>query len=147
MSISKQNQKTVSLKTKGFISIWQMSNINFILFWDSIKRQQQKILLKYTEFRGFDFFFSFSFFLPSFPQALEDHTIRHAKILEALEAEKQKIAEEIHTLQKNRGSGNKTMTSTCIYNVARATLTSLCLVGLDLVDMDPEAFSLPLMLL
>ncbi|NXC70458.1 KIF14 protein, partial [Anhinga anhinga] len=42
-------------------------------------------------------------------QALEDHTIRHAKILEALEAEKQKIAEEIHTLQKNRGSGNKTM--------------------------------------
>ncbi|XP_064520555.1 kinesin-like protein KIF14 [Pseudopipra pipra] len=44
-------------------------------------------------------------------QALEDHTIRHAKILEALEAEKQKIAEEIHTLQKNRGSGNRTMTS------------------------------------
>ncbi|NXG18366.1 KIF14 protein, partial [Grallaria varia] len=43
-------------------------------------------------------------------QALEDHTVRHAKILEALEAEKQKIAEEIHTLQKNRGSGNKTMT-------------------------------------
>ncbi|NWX79672.1 KIF14 protein, partial [Alca torda] len=43
-------------------------------------------------------------------QALEDHTIRHAKILEALEAEKQKIAEEIHKLQKNRGSGNKTMT-------------------------------------
>ncbi|NXX76263.1 KIF14 protein, partial [Urocolius indicus] len=42
-------------------------------------------------------------------QALEDHSIRHAKILEALEAEKQKIAEEIHTLQKNRGSGNKTM--------------------------------------
>ncbi|XP_039242228.1 kinesin-like protein KIF14 [Pipra filicauda] len=44
-------------------------------------------------------------------QALEDHTIRHAKILEALEAEKQKIAEEIHTLQKNRRSGNRTMTS------------------------------------
>ncbi|NXK36537.1 KIF14 protein, partial [Piprites chloris] len=43
-------------------------------------------------------------------QALEDHTIRHARILEALEAEKQKIAEEIHTLQKNRGSGNRTMT-------------------------------------
>ncbi|XP_074453607.1 kinesin-like protein KIF14 isoform X2 [Larus michahellis] len=42
-------------------------------------------------------------------QALEDHTIRHAKILEALEAEKQKIAEEIHNLQKNRGSVNKTM--------------------------------------
>ncbi|KFP69509.1 Kinesin-like KIF14, partial [Acanthisitta chloris] len=43
-------------------------------------------------------------------QALEDHTIRHAKILEALEAEKQKIAEEIETLQRNRGSGNKTLT-------------------------------------
>ncbi|XP_025974750.2 kinesin-like protein KIF14 isoform X2 [Dromaius novaehollandiae] len=43
-------------------------------------------------------------------QALADHTIHHAKILEALEAEKQKIAEEIETLQKNRGSGNKTMT-------------------------------------
>ncbi|KFO85248.1 Kinesin-like KIF14, partial [Buceros rhinoceros silvestris] len=43
-------------------------------------------------------------------QALEDHTIHQAKILEALEAEKQKIAEEIHTLQKNRGSRNKTMT-------------------------------------
>ncbi|XP_030352008.1 kinesin-like protein KIF14 isoform X2 [Strigops habroptila] len=43
-------------------------------------------------------------------QALEDHTIRHAKILEALEAEKQKIAEEIDSLQKNRGSGNKTVT-------------------------------------
>ncbi|NXW84754.1 KIF14 protein, partial [Alopecoenas beccarii] len=43
-------------------------------------------------------------------QALEDHTIRHARILEALEAEKQKIVEEIHTLQKNRGSGNATVT-------------------------------------
>ncbi|NXW29849.1 KIF14 protein, partial [Phaetusa simplex] len=49
-------------------------------------------------------------------QALEDHTIHHAKILEALEAEKQKIAEEIHNLQKNRGSGNKTMTSMYIHN-------------------------------
>ncbi|XP_059678048.1 kinesin-like protein KIF14 [Gavia stellata] len=49
-------------------------------------------------------------------QALEDHTIRHAKILEALEAEKQKIAEEIHTLQKNRGSGNKTMTIPLTWN-------------------------------
>ncbi|NXG54155.1 KIF14 protein, partial [Hemiprocne comata] len=43
-------------------------------------------------------------------QALEDHAVHHAKILEALEAEKQKIAEEIHALQKNRGSGNKTTT-------------------------------------
>lgn len=47
----------------------------------------------------------------SFLQALEDHTIRHAKILEALEAEKQKIAKEIETLQQNRGNGNKTITS------------------------------------
>ncbi|XP_010005094.1 PREDICTED: kinesin-like protein KIF14 [Chaetura pelagica] len=42
-------------------------------------------------------------------QALEDHAIHHAKILEALEAEKQKIAEEIQALQKNHGSGNKTL--------------------------------------
>ncbi|XP_015492350.1 kinesin-like protein KIF14 [Parus major] len=42
-------------------------------------------------------------------QALEDHTIHHVKIVEALEAEKQKIAEEIHTLQKNHGSGNKSV--------------------------------------
>uniref|UniRef100_A0A8C0U262 Kinesin-like protein KIF14 n=1 Tax=Cyanistes caeruleus TaxID=156563 RepID=A0A8C0U262_CYACU len=41
--------------------------------------------------------------------ALEDHTIHHVKIVEALEAEKQKIAEEIHTLQKNHGSGNKSV--------------------------------------
>uniref|UniRef100_A0A803XVT3 Kinesin-like protein KIF14 n=1 Tax=Meleagris gallopavo TaxID=9103 RepID=A0A803XVT3_MELGA len=44
-------------------------------------------------------------------QALEDHTIHHAKILKALEDEKQKIAEEIQTLQKNRASGNKTVNS------------------------------------
>ncbi|NXI80545.1 KIF14 protein, partial [Rhipidura dahli] len=43
-------------------------------------------------------------------QALEDHSIRHAKIVEALEAEKQKIAEEIHSLQKNQRSGNKSTT-------------------------------------
>ncbi|NXS86118.1 KIF14 protein, partial [Erpornis zantholeuca] len=42
-------------------------------------------------------------------QALEDHSIRHAKIVEALEAEKQKIAEEIQSLQKKHGSGNKPM--------------------------------------
>ncbi|NWH77650.1 KIF14 protein, partial [Piaya cayana] len=49
-------------------------------------------------------------------QALADHTIRHAKILEALEAEKQKIAEEIHNLQKNRGSGNGNKTTTVPLN-------------------------------
>ncbi|KFV19412.1 Kinesin-like KIF14, partial [Tauraco erythrolophus] len=49
-------------------------------------------------------------------QALEDHSIRHAKILEALEAEKQKIAEEIRALQKSRGSGNKTITTSLNWN-------------------------------
>nr|XP_056700704.1 kinesin-like protein KIF14 [Euleptes europaea] len=40
-------------------------------------------------------------------EALEDHTIRHAKILEALEAEKQKIAQEVKTLQQSHGNRNK----------------------------------------
>jgi len=75
-----------------------------------------------------------------FPQALEDHTIRHAKILEALEAEKQKIAEEIHTLQNNRGSGNKTMTSMYMHNVARAVLTSLLLGGLGFSGYESRRF-------
>lgn len=43
-------------------------------------------------------------------QALEDHRIRHARILEALEREKQKIAEEVQILQENRGNRNKTFT-------------------------------------
>ncbi|XP_019386228.1 PREDICTED: kinesin-like protein KIF14 [Crocodylus porosus] len=43
-------------------------------------------------------------------QALEDHTIHHAKILEALEAEKQKLSKEIQTLQHNRGNGDKSKT-------------------------------------
>ncbi|XP_065599030.1 kinesin-like protein KIF14 [Cyrtonyx montezumae] len=47
-------------------------------------------------------------------QALEDHAIHHAKILKALEDEKQKIAEEIQTLQKNRG--NKTVTTPLNWN-------------------------------
>ncbi|NXX39615.1 KIF14 protein, partial [Tricholaema leucomelas] len=55
-------------------------------------------------------------------QALEDHTIRHTKILEALEAEKQKIAEEIHTLQKNRGSGNKSMTIPLNWNSLKLSM-------------------------
>uniref|UniRef100_A0A803YBD6 Kinesin-like protein KIF14 n=1 Tax=Meleagris gallopavo TaxID=9103 RepID=A0A803YBD6_MELGA len=49
-------------------------------------------------------------------QALEDHTIHHAKILKALEDEKQKIAEEIQTLQKNRASGNKTVNTPLSWN-------------------------------
>lgn len=44
-------------------------------------------------------------------QALEDHTIHHAKILEALEAEKQKLSKEIQTLQHNHGNGDKSKTS------------------------------------
>ncbi|XP_004862325.1 kinesin-like protein KIF14 [Heterocephalus glaber] len=43
-------------------------------------------------------------------QALEDHRIRHAKILEALEAEKQKIAKEVQILQQNRSNRDKTFT-------------------------------------
>ncbi|OCT85297.1 kinesin-like protein KIF14 [Xenopus laevis] len=37
-------------------------------------------------------------------QALEDHTVRHAKILQALEAEKQKIAKEVQMLQQDRNT-------------------------------------------
>lgn len=44
-------------------------------------------------------------------QALEDHSIRHARILEALEIEKQKIAKEVQILQENRGNRDKTFTS------------------------------------
>ncbi|XP_052522552.1 kinesin-like protein KIF14 [Tympanuchus pallidicinctus] len=49
-------------------------------------------------------------------QALEDHTIHHAKILKALEDEKQKIAEEIQNLQKNRASGNRTVNTPLNWN-------------------------------
>ncbi|KAJ6658426.1 hypothetical protein lerEdw1_020130 [Lerista edwardsae] len=40
-------------------------------------------------------------------EALEDHAIRRAKILDALEAEKQKIAQEVQALQQSRGQRNK----------------------------------------
>ncbi|XP_075384866.1 kinesin-like protein KIF14 [Tenrec ecaudatus] len=43
-------------------------------------------------------------------QALEDHSIRHARILEALETEKQKIAREVQILQQNRSNRDKTFT-------------------------------------
>ncbi|XP_012662067.1 kinesin-like protein KIF14 [Otolemur garnettii] len=43
-------------------------------------------------------------------QALEDHHIRHARILEALETEKQKIAKEVEILQQNRNIRDKTFT-------------------------------------
>ncbi|MBZ3883002.1 Kinesin-like protein KIF14 [Sciurus carolinensis] len=43
-------------------------------------------------------------------QALEDHSIRHARILEALENEKQKIAKEVQILQQNRSNKDKTFT-------------------------------------
>ncbi|ELK19092.1 Kinesin-like protein KIF14 [Pteropus alecto] len=41
-------------------------------------------------------------------QVLEDHSIRHARILEALEAEKQKIAAEVQSLQQSRGGRDRT---------------------------------------
>ncbi|XP_026527495.1 kinesin-like protein KIF14 [Notechis scutatus] len=40
-------------------------------------------------------------------EVLEDHTVRHVKFLEALEAEKQKIAQEVKILQQSRGNRNK----------------------------------------
>ncbi|XP_006834225.1 PREDICTED: kinesin-like protein KIF14 [Chrysochloris asiatica] len=40
-------------------------------------------------------------------QALEDHSIRHARFLEALETEKQKIAKEVQILQQNRNKRDK----------------------------------------
>ncbi|XP_043855977.1 kinesin-like protein KIF14 [Dromiciops gliroides] len=43
-------------------------------------------------------------------QALEDHTVRHVKILEALEAEKQKIVKEVQILQQNRNTKDKILT-------------------------------------
>ncbi|KAM4722870.1 kinesin-like protein KIF14 [Rhinophrynus dorsalis] len=43
-------------------------------------------------------------------QALQDHTMRHAKILQALEAEKQKIAREVQMLQQERNNRDKNPT-------------------------------------
>ncbi|XP_037681013.1 kinesin-like protein KIF14 [Choloepus didactylus] len=43
-------------------------------------------------------------------QALEHHSMRHARILEALESEKQKIAKEVQILQQNRSNREKTFT-------------------------------------
>ncbi|XP_039739445.1 kinesin-like protein KIF14 isoform X2 [Pteropus medius] len=40
-------------------------------------------------------------------QVLEDHSIRHARILEALEAEKRKIAAEVRSLQQSRGGRDR----------------------------------------
>ncbi|ELK24921.1 Kinesin-like protein KIF14 [Myotis davidii] len=40
-------------------------------------------------------------------QALDDHSVRHTRILEALEAEKQKIAQEVQALQQNRGGKDR----------------------------------------
>lgn len=49
--------------------------------------------------------------------------------MEALEAEKQKIAEEIQSLQKNHRSRNKPTMSMYMHNVAKAMLASLFLSG------------------
>ncbi|XP_010829379.1 PREDICTED: kinesin-like protein KIF14 [Bison bison bison] len=43
-------------------------------------------------------------------QALEDHRIRHAKILEALETEKQRIAQEVQSLQQSQSHRGKAFT-------------------------------------
>lgn len=46
-------------------------------------------------------------------QALEDHRIRHAKILEALETEKQRIAQEVQILQQNQSHRDKAFAGEC----------------------------------
>ena len=43
-------------------------------------------------------------------QALEDHRIRHAKILEALETEKQRIAKEVQILQQSQSHRGEALT-------------------------------------
>ncbi|XP_030062914.1 kinesin-like protein KIF14 isoform X2 [Microcaecilia unicolor] len=48
-------------------------------------------------------------------QALEDHTVRHARILEALEAEKQKISNEVQVLLQTRNK-QKDATSQLTWN-------------------------------
>ncbi|XP_029110826.1 kinesin-like protein KIF14 [Scleropages formosus] len=42
-------------------------------------------------------------------QAMADHDIRHAKIIEALEAEKRKIAEDLEKMQRKRGQKEKSI--------------------------------------
>ncbi|XP_063282202.1 kinesin-like protein KIF14 [Pelobates fuscus] len=42
-------------------------------------------------------------------QELEDHTVRHAKILQALEAEKQKIAKEVQTLLQEKSTRGRSI--------------------------------------
>ncbi|XP_053325412.1 kinesin-like protein KIF14 [Spea bombifrons] len=49
-------------------------------------------------------------------QALEDHKIRHAKILEALEAEKQKIASEVQTLLQEKNNRGRSMAGSPTWN-------------------------------
>ncbi|XP_069497331.1 kinesin-like protein KIF14 [Ambystoma mexicanum] len=55
-------------------------------------------------------------------QAFEDHTVRHAKILEALEAEKLKIAKEVEALQQERSNKNKPSTTTPNWNSMKLSM-------------------------
>ncbi|XP_003474899.2 kinesin-like protein KIF14 [Cavia porcellus] len=55
-------------------------------------------------------------------QALEDHSIRHAKILEALENEKQKIAKEVQILQQSRNNRDKSFTIQSSWNSMKVSM-------------------------
>nr|XP_019606358.1 PREDICTED: kinesin-like protein KIF14 [Rhinolophus sinicus] len=55
-------------------------------------------------------------------QALEDHSIRHTRILEALEAEKQKIAKEVQTLQQSQSNRDKTFTIQTNWNSMKLSM-------------------------
>lgn len=57
-------------------------------------------------------------------QALDDHSVRHTRILEALEAEKQKIAQEVQALQQNRGGKDRAPPGECA--TGSALLGPLC---------------------
>lgn len=59
-------------------------------------------------------------------QALEDHSIRHTRILEALEAEKQKIAKEVQTLQQSQSHRDKGFPSEWVTTSAQHVLSRAC---------------------
>ncbi|XP_021572800.1 kinesin-like protein KIF14 isoform X2 [Carlito syrichta] len=55
-------------------------------------------------------------------QALEDHSIHHARILQALETEKQKIAREVQILQQNWSNRDKTFTIQTNWNSMKLSM-------------------------
>ncbi|XP_054432470.1 kinesin-like protein KIF14 [Pteronotus mesoamericanus] len=55
-------------------------------------------------------------------QALEDHRIRHTRILEALEAEKQKLAREVQTLQQHQSSRGEASAAQATWSALKLSL-------------------------